>query len=126
MIKLIQCVRRRPELGLADFRREWDAYRELLMDLAPEVGAVKVALSTTLAVEANLELMTQRGTREAYDGVAEVWWRSAGEARDAMARPGVDARLAAMQSRQEAFMDLESSSFFFALEDEELDPTCGG
>jgi len=31
-----------------------------------------------------------------------------------------------MQSRQEAFMDLESSSFFFALEDEELDPTCGG
>ena len=37
------------------------------------LGALKVEITTTLAVEANLELMLRRGTKAAYDGVVEIY-----------------------------------------------------
>lgn len=121
MVKLVQCVRRKPEVSLADFREKWRAYGEMIKAGAVVLGGVRCTLSTALAVEENLLFALRRGTQEPFDGIAEIWFESAPAAIAILKRPDWHEGLARFQAFQESFVDMEQSSFFYAIEDEVFD-----
>ena len=117
MINFIQCVRRKPGLPLTEFRAAWQEYGKIARELAEEVGATRLSLSSTLAVDANLSLMADRGVFGPFDGVLEMRLESAPAVIERLGRPGVREQLEALQKHQEEFMDLAGSSFFFTVEE---------
>ena len=70
MVKLVQCVRRRPHLAVDEFRAAWEAYGGRLREAAAELGAVSVTLSTTLETPLNDALRESRGSATPFDGIA--------------------------------------------------------
>jgi hypothetical protein len=117
MIKLIQCVRRKPDMTVSEFRKHWEIYRDALNDLARSSGAVRATVNTELEVPQNTSLMTNRGTATPFDGVLEVWWKKGPDMLAFFNRPDIQARLKDIRLLQEEFMDLARSSFFFASEE---------
>ncbi|HOC41564.1 MAG TPA: hypothetical protein PKJ99_00995 [Thermoanaerobaculales bacterium] len=117
MITFIQCVRRRPELSIQQFRESWRAYGVKAEALARATGAVGLSMNTTLAVEPNLQVQLQRGTSEPYDGLLKISWPNAAGLKAQLERPEVAEALEAFQSHQQAYFDLEHSSFFFGSEE---------
>jgi hypothetical protein len=117
VIKFIQCVRRKPNISVAEFRRYWEAYREKVQALAQTSQAVRFAMSTTLRVEENITIMMSRGTDEPYDGLVEIWWRKGPDAIEILNTPETQARIEAIRRLQEEFMDLGKPSFFFGAEE---------
>lgn len=121
MITFIQCVRRRPELSIQQFREGWRAYAAKAEALARATGAVGVFMDTTLAVEPNLQVRLSRGTSEPFDGVLKFCWPNAAGMKEQLERPEVADALEAFQNHQQTFFDLEQSSFFFASEETLVD-----
>jgi hypothetical protein len=120
MIKFMQCIRRQPQLSVADFRREWDRYKEVWQELARMSEAKRMVTSVSLAIDQNSSIQLARGTQEPFDGVLEVWWTSGEQVVKYTQDPALQDKLASMRQLQEKFIDLGSSSFFFASEEEHL------
>ncbi len=119
MLKLVQCVKGKEEIELLEFRHYWDEYRRQLEAGLAEVGATRVDFSTTLAVEDNLRLTVTRGTREPYDGVVEIYFENPKALREALT-DGLGQRfLENLRAFQEEFIDLDRSTFFFAIDDQD-------
>jgi hypothetical protein len=117
VIKFIQCVRRKPEISIQDFRRYWKRYQDKATELARAVNATGLNFCTTLAVDQNTEVMLMRGTAEPYDGVAEMRISNAPRLMEKLADGPARDIWEEVKSLQTAFMDLDRSSFFFAAED---------
>jgi hypothetical protein len=117
MIKFIQCVKRKPEMSVADFRQYWQQYRDRFRAVAEAVGSVRCSESMTLTVERNLEIMLSRGTSEPFDAVAEIWVTSAADVGQALDSEATQNLLDELQRLQSEFMDLGRSSFFFTSEE---------
>jgi len=117
MIKFIQCVKKKPEMSVQDFRRSWRDYQEKATELARAMNAAGLTFCTTLNVEENLQVMLTRGTSEPFDGVAEFRISNAPRTIEALSREPGRGLMENLQKAQAEFMDLESSSFFFAAED---------
>jgi ABC-type uncharacterized transport system ATPase component len=117
MIKFIQCVRKKPEMSIQDFRRFWKIYQAKATELARAMNAKGLTFCTTLNVEENLQVMLTRGTSEPYDGVAQFLISNAPRTIEALGRePGKDL-MTDLQKLQTEFLDLENSAFFFTAED---------
>lgn len=116
MIKFIQCVSKKPEVSIQEFRRYWQAYQAKATELAKSVNAVGLVFSTTLAVDENLQVMLIRGTAEPYDGIAEFRISNAPRMLDKLEHDPAKAIWKELKSMQTDFMDLENSRFFFASE----------
>lgn len=121
MITFIQCVKRRPELSIQQFRESWRAYAAKAEALARATGAVGVFMNTTLAVEPNLQVRLSRGTSEPFDGVLKFCWPNAAGMKEQLERPEVAAALEAFRNLHEDFIDLERASFFFESEETLVD-----
>ncbi len=117
MIKFIQCVRKKPEISIQDFRRSWKTYQAKATDLAKAMNAAGLTFCTTLNVEENLQVMLTRGTSEPFDGVAEFRISNAPRTIEALSREPGKSLMADLQKSQTEFIDLENSCFFFAAED---------
>lgn len=117
MVRFIQCVRKKPEISLQDFRLHWKAYQAQATELAKAVNAVGLTFSTTLAVDENLQVMLVRGTAEPYDGVVEFRISNAPRMIEKLENEPVSSIWKKLRSMQTEFMDLEQSSFFFAAEE---------
>jgi uncharacterized protein (TIGR02118 family) len=78
MIKLVFCLRRRPELSREEFQRHWREHHAPLVRRHSEVLRLRrYAQVHTLPVGASAALAASRGVEEdEYDGVAELWWDS--------------------------------------------------
>jgi uncharacterized protein (TIGR02118 family) len=76
MIKLTFCLRRKPGLSPAEFRRYWrEEHGPLVRDRAAVLGIRKYQQVHTLD-ETDLHAALQRrngGSPEPFDGIAEVW-----------------------------------------------------
>jgi EthD domain len=120
MIKFMQCIRRQPTLSAAEFRRHWDHYKGVWVELARASEASRMVTSVGLDIDHNTTIQLARGTREPFDGVLEVWWASGEHVNKCMQDPGLKSKLASMRQLQEQFIDLSNSSFFFALEEDHL------
>lgn len=119
MIKLVQCIHAKGGLPPQEFRRYWRRYGDLLRDSLDAVGAVELELTTTLAVQANAELMISRSTGKPFDAMAEIWWESAQALDKALATAEAQEVMEAVQRLQEEFVDLSRSVFFFAYQEPE-------
>ena len=117
MIKFIQCVRKKPETSIQDFRRSWKIYQVKATELAKAMNAKGLTFCTTLNVEENLQVMLTRGTSEPYDGVAQFLISNAPRTIEALNREPARGLMENLQIFQSEFFDLEHSSFFFAAEE---------
>lgn len=120
MIKLMQCIRRKPQLSVAEFRHHWDRYTEAWLELAKHSEAKRMVTSIGLDIDQNTSIQLARGTRERFDGVLEIWWASGEHVDRCIQNPALQDKLASMRRHQEEFIDLASSSIFFASEDVHL------
>jgi uncharacterized protein (TIGR02118 family) len=117
MIKLVFVIRRREALPPEEFHRYWlEEHGPLARRLLESLGARRYVQTHTLDSELNAALAATRGTIEAYDGLAEVWWDSL-DALLAAAGSEEGQRANAVLTEDEAkFIDFERSSFFLTEE----------
>lgn len=126
MLKWVQCVRRRPELTVVEFRRKWQEYSEEIVALAAELGAVRVEVSAALAVGANADWQADRGSAAPFDGLAEIHFSgSAPEFFGALQQPGPKGRTERLLRLQDDFVDVPHSCFFLASQDVEASFSLG-
>ncbi len=115
MIRFMHCIKRRPELTVEDFRQYWNGaeYTGLVDRLGLALGATRVETNLTLLVEANVELMEERNSKEPFDAVLEVWWDNARRLMELRESPEVAALLKEIEDYQRQFVDFASSRRFF-------------
>lgn len=118
MLKFVQCIKGQPDIELYEFRQYWTEYRTRLSEFLTMHGSTRVDFSTALAVEDNLRVMVERGTRPPYDGLVEVYFENASVLQSLLTDTSFEEGLSEIQKLQEEFVDLGQSTFFFAIDDE--------
>ena len=121
MIKLVFVIRRREDMPPEEFHRYWlEEHGPLARSLIEPLGARRYVQAHTIAPELNPQLAATRGTAEAFDGLAEIWWDSI-EALGAAftSKEGQEAGRILMED-EARFIDFGRSSLFLAEEHEIL------
>lgn len=116
MIKIIFCLRRMPELSLAEFHRYWlDEHAPLVRQHADALRLRRYTQSHSFADPRLAPSIQARGGHaQPFDGVAELWWDSLEDIMEAGAtREGRTAGRALLADEQK-FIDLPNSPLFYA------------
>ena len=115
MIRFIHCVKRRSDLTPEAFRRYWNGgeFSDLLEHLGRLTGARKVERNLTLIIDMNTELMRERGSKEPFDGILEVWFDNARVFDEELEGSELNRLLEQMETYQEQFIDFSESMRFF-------------
>jgi len=81
MIRFINCVRRRQDISLQEFRRYWNSpeIETLYERLNAIVQPLRFSRNLTLQVGANELIREERGSGEPFDGTIEFWWHDASD-----------------------------------------------
>jgi uncharacterized protein (TIGR02118 family) len=123
MVKLVFCLRRRPDVTEEEFHRYWrDDHGPLVARHASTLGIRRYVQLHTVPGPVNAPLAASRGSPEAYDGVAELWFD---DAETLAAAAGTDAGRAAaaeLARDEERFIDHARSPLFVADEYPVIDP----
>src|SRR5580658_6004051 len=78
MVKLIFCVRKRPDVDSGEFHRYWrDVHGPLVAGVAPALGIRRYVQAHTAPTPLNDALAATRQAPACFDGVAELWFDSA-------------------------------------------------
>jgi len=114
MIRFIHCMKRRPEITIAEFREYWNSqeFIDLTNQMADIVGPVSMIKNLTFNIEVNNELMQERGAEEPYDGILELWFENASDLQS-LNTGEAEALRAEMARFQEKFVDFLASKRFF-------------
>lgn len=118
MIKLVFCVKKKPELSPAEFRKRWKDHQIFTRSVAKAMHATRITHSLTLAIEENEELRLTRGTAEPFDGLLEVWWEDSAPIHAGFKDPKIQEMIARMRADQNNFLDRAHSIVCFASEDQ--------
>ncbi len=117
MIKLVFCLRRRPELTREQFQEYWYNTHAPLVRKNAEVLRIRRYVQVhTRETPMNKALQDSRKAPPEYDGVAELWFDSL---EDMAANRSPDAAAAAgreLLEDERKFIDLEHSPLWFAEE----------
>ena len=116
MIKLVFCLRRLPALSVSQFQSYWfDNHAGLVRHHADALRIHRYTQSHTFTDPRLSPVSDVRGGRvDPFDGVAELWWRSAEDLLEAMTTTeGLDAGRALLEDERR-FIDLPNSPLFFA------------
>ena len=115
MIRYINCVKRRPDISIEQFRQYWNSneFADLINQVVALSGAKRFSKSATLVVEANTLLQQQRGSADPFDGVLEYWWDKAAHLDTLFDKPEVTDLMQRMLDYQRQFIDFSHSSIFF-------------
>lgn len=115
MIRLINCVKRRPDITVEQFRKYWNSneFEILIKQVVAVSGAKRYRKSATLIVEANVLLQQRRGTGEPFDGVLEYWWDRAAHLDALLESPETGGLMQQMLDYQKQFIDMPHTSAFF-------------
>jgi len=117
MVKLVFCLRRRPELSREAFQRYWrDTHAPLVRRHAAALRIRRYVQTHTLDSPLNDGLRASRGGPDAYDGVAELWWDSADDFATVVASPEGRAASRALLEDERRFIDLDRSPLWVAAE----------
>jgi uncharacterized protein (TIGR02118 family) len=117
VIKVVMALRRRHDVTPEEFHRYWrEEHGPLACRLLEPLNLRRYVQTHTLDTSLNGQLAAARGTVEAFDGVAELWWDSLDDFLAVLG--GEDGQLAnAKLAEDEArFIDLERSSLFLTEE----------
>jgi hypothetical protein len=124
MIKLIYCIRRRPELTVAEFNEYWwNEHGPKVRSVAKKIGALKYVQSHLCAPGLNHALRDSRQLAEAYDGVTEVWWESEETMTEAMGTADGSEGMELLLKDESTFIDFGQSRVFMTIEREVFDFT---
>ena len=116
MIKLVFCLKRRPEMTREEFQAYWyDKHAPLVRSHAEVLGIRRYVQVHTVSHPLNAAIQASRGTPPEYDGVAELWFDSL-EAIAANPSPEAATAGAALLEDEGKFIDLANSPVWFAEE----------
>jgi len=115
MIRLLYCVRKKPELTQAQFRQYWNdpAFDTLIQQVTEQSNALSHTKTLALQVEATARIVSDRGTQDPYDGVLEYWWENGADILDLMDSPIGQELLSKTKEHQSQFIDFSRSAVFF-------------
>jgi hypothetical protein len=117
VLKLVFCVRRRPDLTFEEFQRYWLTEHGPLVRSLWEAGdlptMVRYVQSHTIAGEPTDRLVRSRDAGEPYDGITEVWLSGDTPPERAEAARAAGARLLEDEGR---FIDFARSTLFLTRE----------
>lgn len=98
MLKMVYLIRRRPELGVDEFRRYWTENH----------GPIAARLPGLRKYVQHHVVPNPDGSDPEFDGFAEMWWDDADALSEALASPEFEAALADAQS----FLDWDRTQGF--------------
>ena len=115
MIKFIHCIKAKPELTAAEFRKFFrsDELLSLIQRMATLTNAVDYKLGLRLEIEINVELMRSRNGAAPFDGVIEILWENGKELMQFTASEEFQGVMEQMDRYQSQFVDFSRSSRFF-------------
>lgn len=118
MLKIIICMKRRPEMSREEFRRCWrEEHAKVVAEVAPLMGIRRNVHNHAISTPLDARIRTGRGAEmDDYDGVAESWFDSL-EALIAATSTDEGRRAAQKLAEDEArFIDFSRSRIFFVEE----------
>jgi len=115
MIRFINCVRRRKDISVDEFRRYWNSpeFEYLFERLFIIVQPKGFAKNLTLQVSANEQIRQERGSGEPFDGTLEYWWHDASELLEKYDTPEAQEIRKEMLEYQHQFIDIPNCRAFF-------------
>jgi len=123
MVKLIFCLRRLPRLSRAEFQRYWlDVHGPLVRQHAAALRIHRYVQAHTLADPLNDALRATRGSDEAFDGVAELWWERRSDFEAATASEEGRAASLVLLEDEQRFIDHARSPLFLTEEHPLIEP----
>lgn len=118
MIRLIQLLRRAPQLSSEAFTARWrDVHGPLVASLQTDLDLVRYVQvhRDPFAQELDTKAATPRGGMQPpFDGIAEYWWKSESALRAALATAAGAAAADHIVESERAFVDLPASPLWFA------------
>jgi uncharacterized protein (TIGR02118 family) len=121
VIKLVFVIRRREGMAPEEFHRYWlEEHGPLARGLVEPLGARRYVQSHTVAPDLNAQLAATRGTGEAFDGLAELWWDSLEDLAAAFTSEEGQAAGSTLMEDEARFIDFARSSLFLTEEHEVL------
>lgn len=123
MVKLIFTLRRLPTLSRAEFQRYWlGTHGPLVRERAKVLRIQRYVQVHTIDDALNAALRESRGGPEEYDGVAELWWKSADDLREAFVSDEGQKAARELLEDEKKFIDLARSPLWIGKEN----PIIGG
>lgn len=117
MIKFVYCVRKKEGTSDADFYRYWkENHGPLVKSFADTMGSLKYVQSHTIDTVLNDVGREVRGMRQAYDGITEVWFKSADALNDMLQTEEGKAANKALIEDEARFCELAECSVFLTEE----------
>ena len=117
MIKLVYCLRRRPELSREEFLRYWrETHAPLAEQYAKTLKMRRYVQCHALDTPVNAGLRASRGGPEGYDGVAEIWLDRVEDLGAATATPEGREAARVLLEDERRFIDLANSPMWLCEE----------
>ncbi len=117
VIKIVMALRRRDDVAPEEFHRYWrEEHGPLACRLLEPLNLRRYVQTHTLDTDLNSQLAAARGTFEAFDGVAELWWDSLDDLLASLGSEDGQRANAELAEDEARFIDLERSSLFLAEE----------
>ncbi len=117
MIKLIMCLKRKPNLSRAEFQDYWkNNHAPLFMKNAHIMRTRKYVQCHTITSTLNDGMKASRSMTDAYDGVAEVWFESESELMEAMGSDAMAKLGQLLMEDEQKFIDHGASCAFIVTE----------
>jgi uncharacterized protein (TIGR02118 family) len=117
VIKVVMALRRRDDVTPEEFHRYWrEEHGPLACRLLEPLNLRRYVQTHTLDTDLNTQLAGARGTLEAFDGVAELWWDSLDNMVAAFGSEDGQRANAALAEDEARFIDLGRSSLFLTEE----------
>lgn len=113
MIKLVYCLRRRPDLSFEAFSRYWlNEHAALVKRIAPLLGVIRYVQSHATAPEANAALRESRDLLEPYDGIAEIYFNDLESMEKAHMSAAAEAAQRELTADEDKFIDRKRCCLF--------------
>jgi uncharacterized protein (TIGR02118 family) len=117
MVKLVYCVRKRPEMPWEAFSRYWlEQHGPLVGRYAKALGASRYVQSHVQQSTENEAILKSRGLAEPYDGIAELWWEDMETYRAHAHSPAAREARRALLEDEAVFIDFAHSRLFMTQE----------
>ncbi|MCC5858862.1 MAG: EthD domain-containing protein [Ectothiorhodospiraceae bacterium] len=117
MVKLVYCVRKRPEMSRDAFSRYWlERHGPLVQRYAGALGVSRYVQSHLQEPVENEAILKSRGLAEPYDGIAELWWDDMETYRAHAHSPAAREARRALLEDEAAFIDFAHSRLFMTRE----------
>lgn len=117
MIKFVMAIRRRADVSPEEFHRYWlEEHGPLARGLLEPLGLRRYVQAHTRSTDLNALLASSRGTTEAFDGLAELWFDSLEAMVTAFSSEEGQRANAALAEDEARFIDLGRSSILLTEE----------